>query len=318
MRYNKVFRRKLWILTCLLAASVEMNAQYDPSFSHYWAMETAYNPAAVGKENKLNVAVAYNMSMTGFENNPRTMYATADMPFQFLGAMHGVGAKFVNDKIGLFSHNSFSLLYAFKLRMLGGTLSVGLQGSMLSENFDMSKVDVREDNDPVFTSSSQMTGSGFDLGTGLYYKHKYWYVGASVQHALEPNVEMGETNDLTIARSYYFMAGGNIRLKNPFLSIHPSVMGRSDGVGYRGDLTTRLKYTNDKKVMYVGLGYSPTNSFTVYLGGDFHGVSLAYSYEAYTNGQTLGNGGHELLVTYQTDINFFKKGRNKHQSVRLL
>ena len=305
-------------MPCLLIAfATELKAQYDPSFSHYWTMESAYNPAAVGKENKLNVVVAYNMSMTGFENNPRTMFATADMPFQLLGAMHGVGAKFVNDQIGLFSHNSFSVQYALKQRLFGGTLSIGVIGSLLSENFNGSKLDLEESGDPAFTSS-ELTGSGFDLGAGLFYNRKNWYAGASVQHLMEPVVELGETNELTIARSYYFMAGGNIRLKNPFLTIHPSVMGRSDGVGYRADLTTRVKYTNDKKVMYVGAGYSPSNSFTLYLGGDFHGVSLGYSYEVYTNGQSLGNGSHELLVRYQTDINFFKKGRNKHQSVRLL
>lgn len=300
-----------------MAFATELKAQYDPSFSHYWTMESAYNPAAVGKENKLNVVVAYNMSMTGFENNPRTMFATADMPFQLLGAMHGVGAKFVNDQIGLFSHNSFSVQYALKQRLFGGTLSIGVIGSLLSENFNGSKLDLEESGDPAFTSS-ELTGSGFDLGAGLFYNRKNWYAGASVQHLMEPVVELGESNELTIARSYYFMAGGNIRLKNPFLTIHPSVMGRSDGVGYRADLTTRVKYTNDKKVMYVGAGYSPSNSFTLYLGGDFHGVSLGYSYEVYTNGQSLGNGSHELLVRYQTDINFFKKGRNKHQSVRLL
>jgi len=300
-----------------MAFATELKAQYDPSFSHYWTMESAYNPAAVGKENKLNVVVAYNMSMTGFENNPRTMFATADMPFQLLGAMHGVGAKFVNDQIGLFSHNSFSVQYALKQRLFGGTLSIGVIGSLLSENFNGSKLDLEESGDPAFTSS-ELTGSGFDLGVGLFYNRKNWYAGASVQHLMEPVVELGESNELTIARSYYFMAGGNIRLKNPFLTIHPSVMGRSDGVGYRADLTTRVKYTNDKKVMYVGAGYSPSNSFTLYLGGDFHGVSLGYSYEVYTNGQSLGNGSHELLVRYQTDINFFKKGRNKHQSVRLL
>ena len=300
-----------------MAFATELKAQYDPSFSHYWTMESAYNPAAVGKENKLNVVVAYDMSMTGFENNPRTMFATADMPFQLLGAMHGVGAKFVNDQIGLFSHNSFSVQYALKQRLFGGTLSIGVIGSLLSENFNGSKLDLEESGDPAFTSS-ELTGSGFDLGAGLFYNRKNWYAGASVQHLMEPVVELGESNELTIARSYYFMAGGNIRLKNPFLTIHPSVMGRSDGVGYRADLTTRVKYTNDKKVMYVGAGYSPSNSFTLYLGGDFHGVSLGYSYEVYTNGQSLGNGSHELLVRYQTDINFFKKGRNKHQSVRLL
>jgi type IX secretion system PorP/SprF family membrane protein len=292
-------------------------AQYDPSFSHYWAMESSYNPAAVGKENKINVIGAYNMSLVGFENNPKTMYFSGDLPFYFLGNYHGVGAKFVNDQIGLFSHNTFALQYAYKLKLFGGSLGVGLQLAMLSENFNGSKLDLAEASDPAFSTSEQ-TGTGFDLGAGLYYSQRYWYVGASVQHAMAPVVELGETNELEIARSYYFTAGGNIRLKNPFLTIHPSVLGRSDGVGYRADATVRVKYTHEKRVMYAGLGYSPTNSFTVYLGGDFHGISLGYSYEIYTNGLKLGNGSHELMVRYQTDVNFSKKGRNKHQSVRIL
>jgi hypothetical protein len=125
-------------------------------------------------------------------------------------------------------------------------------------------------------------------------------------------------NEISIGRTYYFMAGGNIRTKYPFLTIHPSVLGRSDGVGYRADGTVRVDYTHEGRVLYAGLGYSPTNSFTVYLGGTFHGAMLGYSYEIYTNGQKLGNGGHELRVGYQTDLNLFKKGRNRHQSVRLL
>ena len=64
-------------------------------------METSFNPAAVGKQEKINVNVAYNTTMTGFENNPKTMYASADMPFYLFGAYHGVGLRFMNDKIGL-------------------------------------------------------------------------------------------------------------------------------------------------------------------------------------------------------------------------
>ena len=50
----------------------------------------------------------------------------------------------------------------------------------------------------------------------------------------------------------------------------------------------------------------------------FHGIMLGYSYEIYTNAVPVGNGSHELFVGYQTDVNLFKKGRNHHQSVRLL
>ena len=112
--------------------SLGVQAQYDPSFSHYWAMETAYNPAAAGKQDKINVAGAYNMSMVGFEHNPKTMFVTTDMPFQLAGMYHGVGLQMVNDDIGAFSHKQFSLMYAPKVKFFGGRLSIGVQPVMLS------------------------------------------------------------------------------------------------------------------------------------------------------------------------------------------
>ena len=312
-----MFRRILLILALLLTALSEVSAQYDPSFSHYWAMESSFNPGAVGKQEKINIVGAYNMSLTGFKRNPRTMYASGDMPFVFLGATHGVGARFVNDAIGLFSHRILGLQYAMKQRLLGGVLSVGVDAALLSEAFDGSKLDVIDPGDPALMSS-EVTGSGFDLGAGIYYTHKYWYAGVSAMHLLAPTINLGETSELSVARTYYFTAGCNIRLRNPFLSLHPSVMGRTDAVGYRADVTTRLKYTHEQRVMYVGVGYSPTNSFTVMLGGNFHGISLGYSYECFTNGISLGMGSHELCVGYQMDVNLLKKGRNRHQSVRIL
>lgn len=311
--------RRYALLLMLLSALSVVRAQYDPSFSHYWAMETSFNPAAAGKDPMLNVNGVYNMSMTGFENNPKTMYIAADMPFYALKSYHGVGAQIINDEIGLFSHKKLNIQYAYRFRMFGGMFSVGVQGGLLSENFDGSKVDLPEENsnDEAF-SKAEVTGTGFDLCAGLYYKHRNWYVGLSSLHLTAPTVELGETNELEVSRSYYFTAGYNIQLRNPFLMVQTSVLGRSDGVAYRGDVTARLKYTHDKKVMYAGLSYSPTNSVTLLIGGHFHGVMFGYGYEAYTGAIGLGHGSHELFVGYQTDINLFKKGRNRHQSVRLL
>ena len=301
-----------------LFALTVAKAQYDPSFSHYWAMEPAFNPAAVGKESKLNVAAAYNMSLVGFTNNPKTMYVGADMPFYALKSYHGAGVQIMNDEIGLFSHKKLALQYAYKLKLAGGTLGVGLQGGILSEKFGGDKVDLDdEQTDDVFTKA-EISGTGMDLSAGLYYAHRNWYVGASVLHATAPTIELGETNELDIARSYYFTGGYNIRLRNPFLTIHTAVLGRTDGVAYRGDVSARVKYTHENKMMYAGLAYSPTNSVTLLLGGFFHGITIGYAYEAYTSAISLGNGSHELIIGYQTDINLYKKGRNRHQSVRIL
>ena len=96
----------------LLLIFLQAKAQYDPSFAHYWAMETSFNPAAVGKQSKINAALAYNITFAGFENNPKTMYAAADMPLYFMKSYHGVGVQLLNDQLGLFSHQRFSLQYA--------------------------------------------------------------------------------------------------------------------------------------------------------------------------------------------------------------
>ena len=315
-RYLIVLKRFI-IIWILLVGVLEMRAQYDPSFSHYFDMEPSFNPAAVGKQSKLNVAAAYALDMAGFEHNPRTFQVAADMPFFLFNHRHGVGLSLQNDQIGLFTHQRLALQYALQNKLLGGTLSVGVQGGMLSEKFDGSKVDLGESNDPAF-STSKVDGSGLDLGFGLYYSHGPWYVGLSGLHLNTPKIDLGETNEMQIDATYYLTGGYNIKLRNPFLSIKPSTLVRYDGTTWRGDVTCRLVYTHEKKMMYGGVAYSPTNSVTFLLGGVFHGVVLGYSYEMYTSAISPGNGSHELFVGYQTDINLVKKGRNKHKSVRIL
>ena len=312
-----MFKHFAVIIIALLLVSVEMRGQYDAAFAHYWAMETCFNPAAVGKETKLNVTAAYAIDMAGFENNPNTMYAAADMPFVFLKGVHGAGVQFMNDKLGLFSHQKLGLQYAPKFKLFGGTASVGVQIGMLSEKFDGSGLDLGDSNDPAFTTS-EVNGNALDIGAGIYYVHGDWYGGLSAQHLTAPLINLGETNELQIDRTYYLTGGYNIKLRNPFLSIKPSLLVRTDTKVYRADISGRLVYKTDEKLMYAGLGYSPSTSVTFMVGGSFHGFVLGYSYEVYTSAISAANGSHELFLGYQHDINLIKKGKNKHKSVRIL
>lgn len=314
---NTMQKRKYALMLLFCMSLTTVRAQQEPSFSHYWAMEPSFNPAAVGKESKLNVNGAYAMTLTGFENNPRTMYIAGDMPFVMLNKTHGVGLQLLNDEIGLFKHQRLTAQYAYKQRLLGGTLSIGVQVGLLSEKFQGSGLDLEDSDDPAFSKTDD-NGTAIDLSAGLYYQHGQWYAGISVLHVNAPSVELGERSIYNISSSYYLTGGYNIRLNNPLLTIHPSMLLRYDGAVYRGDVTCRLKYTHESRVLYAGVGYSPTNSVTAFIGGLFHGVMLGYSYEVYTSALSFGNGSHELFVGYQTDLNLSKKGRNRHQSVRIL
>ena len=97
------------------ATCIAVRGQYDPEYTHFWMMETSFNPAAAGNEDALNITGAYSMQMTGFRNAPKTMFASADMPFIVLKKRNGVGLLFQNDALGLFSHKKFSAQYAFHI-----------------------------------------------------------------------------------------------------------------------------------------------------------------------------------------------------------
>lgn len=305
------------LASALMLATMGARAQYDPYFSHYFDMQPSFNPAAAGKEAKLNITGTYAMSMAGFENSPQTMVFSGDMPFIALKNVHGVGLQLMSDKLGLFSHQRISLQYALRKRLGNGWLSVGVQPGIITEKFNGSSVDLIDETDPVF-SKSDIDGNTFDLAAGIYYSGKNWYAGISAQHLTSPTVLLGETNELKIDGTYYLTGGMDFQLRNPLMKVATSAVVRTDGVAYRGDITGRLIYNYQGRMFYAGATYSPTNSVTALVGGQFQGVIIAYSFEIYTNGISFRNGSHEIFLGYQMDVNLSKKGKNRHQTTRTL
>ena len=305
------------LASALMLATMGARAQYDPYFSHYFDMQPSFNPAAAGKEAKLNITGTYAMSMAGFENSPQTMVFSGDMPFVALKNVPAPALQLMSDKLGLFSHQRISLQYALRKKLGNGWLSVGVQPGIITEKFNGSSVDLIDETDPVF-SKSDIDGNTFDLAAGIYYAGKNWYAGISAQHLTSPTVLLGETNELKIDGTYYLTGGMDFQLRNPLMKVATSAVVRTDGVAYRGDITGRLIYNYQGRMFYAGATYSPTNSVTALVGGQFQGVIIAYSFEIYTNGISFRNGSHEIFLGYQMDVNLSKKGKNRHQTTRTL
>ncbi|MBQ0049943.1 MAG: PorP/SprF family type IX secretion system membrane protein [Bacteroidales bacterium] len=312
-------KRHLWFCMVLMLP-VLARAQYDAAFTNYWALQNYYNPAASGLNGQLDVQAAYSMQMVGFENAPATMLVSADLPIFFIGPRHGIGVGFMNDKAGLFANKKFYLQYAYHQPIGQGHLSAGVRAAMLSETFDGSKVDAVDTGDPVF-ASSEVNGTGFDLDAGLRFTHKKgWYAGLSAMHLTSPVVKLGDdkVNEISIKPLFYATAGYILRLRNKAVEIPLTGILRTDLLAWRGDVSARVKYKGEKFNFYAGVTYSPTVSAGVLIGTNFHGINIGYSYEVYTGGVGALNGTHEIMLGYSTDLNLFKKGKNKHQAVRIL
>ncbi len=314
-------RTSVWgvLLALLLAVwPAGVRAQMDVQFSDYTRLKSYFNPAVSGTDGQLNVAAAYSMQFVGYDNAPATMYVGADLPVYFLNSHHGAGLNFMSDAIGMFTQQRIGLQYAYNVHLSQKVrLAVGVQVGLLTEKIDPSDVELEDQSDPAFPSS-EVSGNRMDFSAGLYFYHPRYWAGFSVQHVSAPTVEMNEQYEYEIDRMYYLMGGCNIRIKNSLLSVEPSFLVQSDFQNWREDVQVRLKYEFEGRMFYAGVGYSPDISTTFLVGGNFHGVSLGYSYQMYTSGIGLVNGSHEITLGYQTDLDLFKKGKNRHKSVRFL
>ena len=323
-------KRLLWI--GMLLVSLVARAQFDAAFTNTWALQSYYNPAAAGLESKLNVVAAYSMQMMGYEGAPKTMVINADMPLFFIGPKHAAGAAFLNDGIGAFSNKKIQVQYAYHLKLFKGRMSIGVRPALLMIGFNGSELELNDPSDPAF-ATNDIKGNGFDLDVGLRYTYKNrWYAGVSAVHLLGPTVKLGDekTHEVTIDPTVMVQGGYNLAFRQPRYKLALDAMVRSDLKNWRGDINARLLYDGEKHKIYGGLMYSPTISVGIrsvlarisrvgiLLGFDFHGINVGYSYELYTGGVGALNGTHELLVGYQHDLDFSKKGKNLHKTVRLL
>lgn len=320
-------------------------AQFDTQVSNYWAVSNYFNPGYAGQSGKLEVTGLYRLQWLGIKNAPRTGLVLGEMPFMFGGKEHGVGFAMYNDQIGLFKSNVISGQYAFKIKLAGGNLGIGIQGGYINESFDGTQVDIPDDDEYYNPTDAaipltQVSGKSVDGAAGIFYSRKKWYAGFSVTHVTAPKLELNENYILEIPRSYYFTAGYNIQLNNPLLEIQPTLLLKTmqmssyslntdsltekiKGNTFKAmlrnsqvDISVRMIY--DKK-FWGGLSWKYGDAIVLMLGGKFKMIEAGYAYDfPISRIIKVSTGSHELFLRYNMDLNLKKKGKYKHKSVRIL
>ena len=226
-----------------------------------------------------------------------------------------------NETLGLFTNRRLLLDYSYKIGMGKGWMNIGLQAGVMSEEFNGSGLKMETQNDPAFPTGNER-GTAGDLGAGILYVRGEFWAGASAQHLNFPHVEFGKTEgkntEMDIMPTLYLTSGCNIGLRNPLLWVQPCFLVQSDLDFWRVDMSVRGYYQYESTMLYMGATYSPGISISAMIGGKVRDVLIGYAYEFYTSGVGALKGSHDLTVSWQTDVDLFKKGKNVHKSVRYL
>ncbi len=285
---------------------------------------TAYNPAAAGEGDMMKVAGAHRMQYVGINNAPMTTWFSFTSPFVIGKTRHGVGVRFMNDRFGLFTNQTFFVEYAYRQKLGKGYLAIGVDLGFINVGFKGDSVNLSKlsgsdyfyTDDDVIPKSSK-SGMSFDMGVGLQYSTSTWWVGASYSHVTMPKVDIDDKTDVTVRGTMYVTGGYKYRFKNNRnWMLQPSAILMSDFRSWDLNLTLMCDY---KDRFRWGAGYDVVGSVNVLLGVDIiSGLQLGYTCE-FPTGKLMREsyGSHEIYLAYSFDI-LKPKRTNKYKSVRYL
>ena len=319
-----IIRLTLAVLAVLAGGRAQ--AQIDAQLTQYWAVPTYYNPAAAGNIDFIHVTAGARLQWVGIRHAPMTFMALADMPFKFFDRRWGTGVSLQQESMGLYKSVRAGAQLAWKQKMLGGTLSAGVQLGMLNESFDGTKKELPEGDeahqgdDPAIPQNA-VSGTAFDANVGVWFQHKWFWTGIAVDHVTSPTGTMkgGEDeenqHELDAGRTYYFTAGSNIPIKNTLFEIQPSVMVKTDLTFFQAEATARVRYN---KFLSAGVGYRYKDAVSIMIGADYKNFFFGYSYDYTTSALRTSGGSHEVFVTYNVKLDMAEKNRNAHKSIRIM
>lgn len=317
-------RKLLILLLTVLGCCLGSRAQFDGQWTQYMLNPGLYNAGAVGLNSDLNVHLTFREQWTDVKNAPSTFGLHVGSPLRIGNQVSGIGLIMLNENIGLFRTQWLQLQYAYKKKILGGELSLGLQGGLLQENFDASRIYIPSSD--YHTSADASIPSGTidgmipDFSLGVWFTRSQWYAGLSCSHLLGGNIHLKqkegdaetEGTRFNVTRTLYLTGGYNIQLRNPLLSLQPSLLVMSDLVAVQTDLSAIVRYA-DK--YWGGLDFRPGSALGILIGTTFDfGLSVGYSYDI-TMVPTSGS--HEVFIGYRKKIDTSRINK-KQKSIRIL
>lgn len=287
------------ILYGLLAIAQTVQAQQRPVFSQYMFNGLVLNPAYAGNQKQWVVSLVHRDQWVNVEGAPKTQSlvthtALEDRPV-------GLGLLVSRDQIGI--HDDYSIYgsYAYKIKLLVGTLSLGLQGGFNYTQSDFELLRRFNLNDPSLTGTQTRFSPNF--GTGAFYSNSTTYAGISIPYLLNNKVYSGaDIISEATERRYYFITGGHVFSPNDFVKLKPSTLIRyQEGQPLGMDLNLNV-FLQD--VINVGGSYRSGDSmillFELMLNRSF---SFGYTYDhTISRIRSYTDGTHEFMLSYRLKI----------------
>ncbi len=258
-----------YILTIIIISALSVTISYAqqlPYSSQFNQSRAVWNPAATAYDTYMHTDLHMRQQWLGFDNAPRTGYASFEYPLLDYNMSGGAILSF--DKTGPVSKIGLQLNYAYKLQGIftrEGQLSVGLGARFSQYTFDPSNAVVNEVEDPLLLGDRSSSfypaataGVFFISNPKMYDGGNVFFVGMSYSQVYAGNVLL---NNISQDRYNHIFFEIGTRIQGYDSYFEPSLM-----LNYTSpELSTIIisgKYEM-RDAFWAGLGYSSASDVSI-------------------------------------------------------
>ncbi len=299
---------KLFGLFFLLSAPAF--AQQDPEFTQFMFNKMYYNPAFAGVEGVTQFNLLLRSKWTGYSSTfdgaggaPNTQVFSVNSPIYKLRS--GFGAYLMNDNLGNLNNIAMQGAYAYHIAVKEAKLSFGVSAGFFSQSIDFSKYRPSDPSDPLLGVGKD-TQVRFDMGLGVYYQAKKYYVSVSVNHLFSPSFNFGIDNLRNALQPTLIVMGGYHYELSYNLVITPSILVQSDFKKVLLDFGA-IARLNDK--FWGGLTYKYQESVSIILGMSLlksKALEVGYGFDYVVHNQEAKQPtSHEIRLGYILPVSTF-------------
>lgn len=225
-----------------LFVSFSTQAQQDPLYSQYQFNQQVINPAYTGIHGNTNISFISRLQwLGGVDGNPITNTLAAQTAV--FNNKVGIGALFVQDKLGVANNFEAHITYSYKITWADKVFSFGLQTGVVSVNYNFSELNLKNPDDPAFISGTQ-SGTKPNFGAGVALMSNNFFIGLSAPRLLNSEFGDGVTSNLRYKRHFYGSVAYLLEI-NSVMKLKPSVLVRAvEGAPISYDINALMLINN--------------------------------------------------------------------------
>lgn len=309
--------KKLYALIIYIGWLAGANAQQVTQYSMYMLNPYSVNPAIAGTEKTMQANAGYRTQWVGIVGNPKTMFANVALPLSIIGS--GVGISFQNESIGARTGLMAKASYSYIKKMGDAQISFGVAAGIVQGALDGNKLRTPDgdytqgtpDHRDNLLSLATIRGIVPTFDAGIFYKSEKIEGGISVVNVSEPKLKLdgAKTVDALLKRGYLALLMGHFDLFSN-ITVHPSVLVKSDATQTQIDFSTFFKYDDNIFLGASFRGYNKNSVDAVAILGGLKlnpKLTLAYSYDlGLSDLKNVTQGSHEIMLQYNLGKEFGK------------